>query len=178
MLTLHVEATSFKELVSKAVVELGLFVVADVSQPTLDDPTGLTGLGDDGKTYPAQVYPTLIEEEGKPIPKSPRTRKPRSDAGKPRGPNARSKNAAPAVMPVVMANVANNVSVDPPQSAPAAAPDAKSPNIADARAALSRVFQEKGIEAALALLKPYKVTRVQDLKPEQYTEFIAAAGGV
>lgn len=162
MLILHIEAPSGQELIAKVIAELGL-VMAPNAAPAVTPETGSTGMG----TAPATAPPS----QSAPAAAS-RQRKPRNDAGKERGPNARTKNAAPAVTPASPATL--DVKGEPStQSAPVAASNA--PKLEDARAALSKVFQTKGVEAALDLLKPYKVTRVQDIPAEKFAEFIAAA---
>lgn len=126
-------------------------------------------------------------------------RKPRNDAGKPRGPYKTSNNAgenqaeAQAGSSGAAAPVPVPVGVDSPVSpapAPAApvADKAESPSVAtpaaaaplteaDARAALKRINETPGLgmEAVMTHLRDFGVNRVTLLKPEQYADFVKRA---
>lgn len=129
-------------------------------------------------------------------------RKPRNDAGKPRGPY--KTNGGPAAStPADQADVAASSAAAPVSPTNAAAPavantdgvspaKAESPNSgsgatppaaaaplteADARAALKRINETPGLgmEAVMAHLRDFGTNRASLLKPEQYADFIASA---
>jgi len=120
-------------------------------------------------------------------------RKPRSDAGQPRGPNSRTTGQqAPgaSATPTKDAKAegagapsgdAGGVSkpTEPTGSAPvpSAAPSAAASEITldQVRAKLHQLHAMKGqgVEASLAALQTFKVMRVSDLPKEKYAEFMA-----
>lgn len=122
-------------------------------------------------------------------PTTPKSRKPRADAGKKRGPHnadsagtstgeAPKGDAAPASpsgsAPETAAPVAP-AEGDKPQPSGVTPPAAAAPSEADAQAALEKVFAGKGLQAAQATLAQFGVTRLRDIKPEDRAQFIAAA---
>lgn len=92
-------------------------------------------------------------------------RKPRSDAGQPRGPyKTTEKSEAPAAPATVPAEKS---------AAPEAAGQAAEPTIADVRAAMEVLSKKRGIEANMKALRDYGVQRVSELPAAKYGEFIA-----
>lgn len=131
-------------------------------------------------------------------PKPPR--KPRADAGKPRGPHkstttgepaaseavrAANSDAETAAAPATPTNSAapqqtghSAVSAGENIAAPAAAAaDPSKLTIDDVRAAIARISGTKGLgmQGCMDILKEFSVLRVTDLKQEQYAKFIASA---
>lgn len=105
-------------------------------------------------------------------------RKGRSDAGKPRkkvegaGEQTVPRSAdAPAAAPAPAA--AEAATQAGAQATPAGAP----PSVADAQAALERLFETApptgGLEGARAVLSRFGVTRVRDISEDQRAEFVA-----
>ena len=168
----------------EAIVALGKLVGAKVAAPVVKAETAA----------PAEDKPAA------------RTRKPRADAGQPRGPyKARNEPAAPqqgeptsAAAPVVPTDPApaaeaaapqTEAPAEPPAPATQAAnpPAASAPSEKDAQAALEKLFNEKAkaggngaaIQAAKDLLARYGVQKVRDLPAERRVEFIkeCEAGG-
>lgn len=101
-------------------------------------------------------------------------RKPRSDAGQPRGPYKRKDE-----LPVEAAAPATVPAETPPAAPEAAAPVAEAPQsdptptalaLADVRAAMTGRSTEKNI----ALLKKFGYAKSSDLPQAKYAEFIAA----
>jgi hypothetical protein len=124
-----------------------------------------------------------------------KTRKPRADAGKPRGPYKTNGEPAASVpgaadatasaKPEAPATPANSAA---PEKAPAEgdkpqpsgvvpATAAAEPTLDDARAALARINAVPGLgmEACLAHLAEFGTDRITLLKKEHYARFIAAA---
>lgn len=132
---------------------------------------------------PAAAAPSVAEKPA---------RKPRSDAGQPRGPY--NKDAAPAA-PVAPAHEVKSaepapsaaatptptpVTAAPSAAAPQApatstAPSGAAPTHADATAALREMNKVKGLgmDACVGLLKDYGALSVSKLQPEQLPEFVA-----
>ncbi|HEY7680680.1 MAG TPA: hypothetical protein VIC04_09210 [Terriglobia bacterium] len=146
-------------------------------------------------------------------PTTPRPRKPRSDAGKPRGsyknaapeepisaadgqheppaPVSAPETAAPEKSPAdhtaTMSNGSRfitemNAEGDKPQpsgvaTAPTAAAPAAELTVTDARNALKRMSDTKGMgtPACIQHLKEFGVNKLSDLKPDQFALFIAQA---
>lgn len=119
-----------------------------------------------------------------------RTRKPRADAGKKRGPHnadpagsptgeAPKSDASPTVIPSGPASQpaapVAPAEGDKPQPSGVTPPVAAAPSEADAQAALEKVFAGKGLQSAQAVLAGFGVTRLRDIKPEDRAAFIAAA---
>jgi hypothetical protein len=113
-----------------------------------------------------------------------KVRKPRADAGKPRGPH-KDKDAAPAA-PAAQAQEAQRAEPVPPP-APATPPqapakvDAAPPvsptagvTLEDARAEMKRLndTKGKGMDACIATLKAFGVNRISDLPKEKIGDFI------
>lgn len=137
-----------------------------------------------------------------PGPVAPKGRKPRADAGQPRGPNARTQNANSVVEAGTGSTVgagaevaggavtdagkaaeqaANSMST--PES-PAAAPEPAAsvtagpveiPKTEEAEAALTKLFETKGLKVAQETLGAFGVKRLKELLPEDRAKFIAAA---
>ena len=57
----------------------------------------------------------------------------------------------------------------------AEAPAVSAPKLADAQNALAALFEAKGMTDSLKVLAEFKVKKVQELKPDAYTSFIAYA---
>lgn len=131
-------------------------------------------------------------------------RKPRDDAGKPRGKYKARGQTAEAGEAGTQAGKAKSDATDatvgsaptPPAVSPAEAPIAEAPAAApppapspagnapvasapvtkgQAQAALERVFSEKGLAAAKAVLDKFGVNRLGELPADKYAEFVAAA---
>jgi hypothetical protein len=104
---------------------------------------------------------------------APRSRKPRADAGKTRGP--RKVNAAPAAATAV-ADVAPVPAAAPKPTAPASAPaEGDGPAAVDPKdvqAAIEQLYAAKQADVTMAALARFGVSRGRDLKPEQRAEFI------
>lgn len=115
-----------------------------------------------------------------------RARKPRSDAGQARGPyKPRDSVSAPVPpeaepgAPSAPVGMAVTAPTAPPAAASAAAPQAGSPGEASdltveaLRETLGRLQKTpgKGVEACLAAIKQFGVTRISDLPKERYAEF-------
>lgn len=113
-----------------------------------------------------------------------RKRKPRNDAGKPRGPY--KEPAAPAVeerndKADTLAPVAAAQSLKSPVEA--VLPDVKAinkavPSAEDAQEIFAKVFDAKGIVRAKELLQRYGVGRVRELLEAQRADFIAECNGL
>lgn len=102
-----------------------------------------------------------------------RERKPRSDAGQPRGPYKRREETPTDGAPVVEAAAPATVPAETPPAAPEAAAipvPAAELSIADVRAAMTGRSTEKNI----ALLKKFGYAKSSDLPQPQYAAFIAA----
>ena len=118
-----------------------------------------------------------------------RSRKPRADAGKPRGPykDAEAAKAAAPATTSIPPSAGSSAVTDPSNAGVAATststpadpvPVASAPNnepavtIEDCRARLEKLFDAKGIVAAQDVLSRFGVKRAGDMKPEQYADFI------
>jgi hypothetical protein len=103
-------------------------------------------------------------------------RKPRSDAGQPRGPYKRGKEespaeaAAPATQTPAAADTPPAAAAPEAAAAPAEQPAASDPTLADVRAAMTGRATEKNI----ALLAKFGYAKSSELPPAKYAEFIAA----
>lgn len=62
---------------------------------------------------------------------------------------------------------------EPPAEAPAAPVEQPVHTREDAQTALQKLFEAKGLETARAVLSRYGVQRLQDMRPEAYTPFVA-----
>lgn len=119
-------------------------------------------------------------------------RKPRADAGKPRGSYKDNGVAAPVTDTTPPAAVDSpagpEVPAAPPETAApegsaqpevtAAQPLTQPPAAAtqeQAQAALEALFAAKGLPAAQAAMGQFGVSRLRDMKPEDYGPFVAAA---
>jgi len=136
-------------------------------------------------------------------PSATKPRKPRNDAGKPRGPytvNAEAVVQPPTGEATAQAGIASSApasgagvtdagktadkAVTPMSTVPVEVPAAASaPKTADAQAAIAKLFDAQGLQGAMFVLSRYGVKAVRELKPEQYAPFIAdvekaLAGGV
>lgn len=100
-----------------------------------------------------------------------RSRKPRNDAGKPRGPYKEPPVQEPAA-PAAAAPSAPAPVVPEPAASPAAGAGAV-PSAEDAQEIFAKVFDAKGIVRAKELLQRYGVGRVRELLEGQRTDFIA-----
>ena len=124
-------------------------------------------------------------------PAAEKTRKPRSDAGKPRGPyktngepaageaqqetaKASAESSSPTTTDSPDARVAEQRTVNPPE---AGANPVGGPTLDDAKAALGRIKDTKGLGTPTCIghLQSYGVNRISDLPKEKYAEFIKAA---
>ena len=97
---------------------------------------------------------------------------PPAPADKPK--RERKKAKAPAAMPAATPTehtAKPTISEATPQSAPAAS----APKLADAQAALTKFFEKNGLGPSRELLQQFGVGKVQELKPEQFADFIAKA---
>jgi hypothetical protein len=106
-------------------------------------------------------------------------RRPRSDAGKPRGPH---KNDAPQGATVAPpATAAQTPPAETPPAAPAPAPSTPQNGgeltIDDARDALGRISltPNMGMQGCMDHLKEFGVDRITKLPAEKYADFIVAA---
>lgn len=130
-----------------------------------------------------------------PVPEK-RTRKPRADAGQPRGPNARTTGAptetvqpvpAPAdsVPPAAPTNTAAPVApATIPAASPAVGPTAPQAGAAapisdeTVQKAVEKMFTAKDYDATAALLSRFGVKRGKDLPQDQRLNFINRVDGV
>jgi hypothetical protein len=162
--------------IEAAIVAMGK--LADMKPAPKPGPALAATMGPDGeikygppappaaKKVDAEVKPTAAKTDA---PKAPR--KGRSDKGKPRG--AHAPAAAPEVAPAAPA-AAPEVA---PEVAPAA-PEAPAATQADAQTALEKLFNAKGVEAAMGVLSRFGAGRLRELKPEMYGEFVAKCNAV
>lgn len=125
-----------------------------------------------------------------------RTRKPRSDAGQARGPykntatpdgngaaapvaeapvTAGAANVAPSAAVPTVATVQETTIAADGQHVPPAAPVA-APTEAEARAALKRINETKGLgmEACMGQLRSFNIEKISALPKEDYAQFIAS----
>ncbi len=114
-------------------------------------------------------------------------RKPRADAGKPRG-SYKDNGVVPAAAPS-LSSVADQGAI--PEGTPTAEnttpPETAAPDVVvasveaptatqeQAQAALEALFAAKGLPAAQAAMGQFGVSRLRDMKPEDYGPFVAAA---
>lgn len=97
-----------------------------------------------------------------------------ADASLTAGPKPSTQDSAPAVAepkpaaPVSSPGVAHEI-----PSTTGVAPAAAAPKTADAQAAVAKLFEAKGLAAAMDVLSRYGAKAVRELKPEQYAPFIA-----
>lgn len=127
-----------------------------------------------------------------------KSRKPRADAGKPRGsykevqsevpagavtPQEGGVTGAPVQAPAgapqeTVAQADRGIAVDDTQAEPSKAPAAAAPTLEDAQKAMEKYFNAHGLPEAMALLAKFGTARVGELKPEQRAEFIKATEAV
>lgn len=122
--------------------------------------------------YTAPTVPAVGAEKS--------TRKPRTDAGKPRGPNARtvSEGQAGAEAPAAVAtpSPAPEGTTEPAPAAPTADVTV---TIDAAREALKALNDKKGMDACFKVLGKFLTAgnqpaqRVKDLLPQDYAQFVA-----
>lgn len=138
--------------------------------PTLEDAHEalgrLIGVNTTVTIQPAVAVPPPQQADQKP------PRKPRSDAGQPRGPNARTAAGGatppPPVTPPTVAQLEQ----------PKPAPEQQSKlTVEDGRAAMKRINGTKGLgmEACMAHLREFGVDMISKLPVEKMGEFIAKA---
>lgn len=171
------------------------------------------------KAAAGEVNPSAVNPVTPATAAASRGRKPRADAGQPRGPNARTQSGAVAV-PGTTADeagsapagttdaskaaerAANSMSTTPAQTVPGAAAHAPEPaapapvevdktqppgvapgtagpveipKIEEAEAALTKLFETKGLAIAQSTLGAFGVKRLKELLPEDRAKFIADA---
>lgn len=125
---------------------------------------GKLGVSADPKSDPLKEVKALAEKYNEETKKE---RKPRSDAGQPRGPYKKREQE----------EVVEEAAAPTPVATPPAAPEAAAPaapaalTIADVRAAMTGRTTEKNI----ALLKKFGYAKSSELPQEKYADFIAAA---
>ena len=146
-----------------------------------------------GAPRPVANEPVPVQTQGA---GSDKTRKPRSDAGKPRGPYKKGEETtgeATGSDATSVAQTAPNTDASPsPTTSAAPTPstasavsdaakptpsDAAEPTLDDAKAALGRIKDTKGLGTPTCIghLQSYGVNRISDLPKEKYAEFIQAA---
>lgn len=150
------------------------------------------------KAAVAPVAPAAPAEQ----PAATKPRKPRADAGKPRGPyknadaagNIESENRstlesasngsaaiAPSVDSVSPSASAPEPAAPAPAEADNAQPSGSAPvtagpaTLEDAQAALTKLFETKGLATAQEVLGAFGVKRLKELEPEKRAAFIANA---
>lgn len=172
-----IEITFYFNTIEEAIATLGSLVQKAAPVANVDKP----------------AQPVVLE-----VP-STKPRKPRADAGKPRGPykNVEAPGAGSATPPTAPAagDAAGGMPAasTPETAAPSdadrvlaglsspAAPTGAAATIVpetDAQAALERLFAAKGAQPALQLLAQFGVKRGRDLKPEDRAAFIKKADEV
>ena len=145
-------------------------------------------LGSIMKGAPVPTAADPAKPEGAPAGKQ---RKPRADAGKARGPykdNGVATLPAPAEADNAQPSGEVPAEVTPPETAApegsaqsevtAAQPLTPPPAAAtqeQAQAALEALFAGKGLPAAQAAMAQFGVSRLRDMKPEDYGQFVVAA---
>ena len=119
------------------------------------------------------TLPTTDATAPLPTPEGKKERKPRSDAGQPRGPYKRKEETqSPAQGDEAAAPATQTPVATPPTAPAAAAPEAPKGEltITDVRAAMTGRSTEKNI----ALLKKFGAMKSSDLPTAKYADFIAA----
>ena len=119
-----------------------------------------------------QIRDLVTYEEALPADAPAHPEQPPAPADKPK--RERKKAKAPAAMPAATPTehtAKPTISEATPQSAPAAS----APKLADAQAALTKFFEKNGLGPSRELLQQFGVGKVQELKPEQFADFIAKA---
>lgn len=109
---------------------------------------------------------------------STKTRKPRNDAGKPRGPHKKDAATDLAAAPATTAPVAEGVVGAAPEAS-TGPQDAQpvpvaAPSVEDAKIALEAYFDRHGPQKAMALLAGFGVSKLRELPAEKRAEFIKA----
>lgn len=147
-------------------------------------------LGSIMKGAPVPTAADPAKPEGAPAGKQ---RKPRADAGKPRG-SYKDNGVVPPGAAIVIDQPAIPVTADaepeattPPETAApvageaqentpkASAEPAAAATQEQAQAALEALFAGKGLPAAQAAMAQFGVSRLRDMKPEDYGQFVAVA---
>lgn len=141
-----------------------------------------------GANVRPDVQPTLAErtettDSETPEPVVKKARKPRADAGKPRGPYKEKAAEAPADVAATAATevaggASDAVGQKADQTAVAATPAPaaqKEPTLDDVKAAMSVLSKKVNIDANIKLLAQFGVDRSSLLPKVKYAEFIAAA---
>ena len=159
-----IEVTFKFDSIEKAIATLGSLMKGAAPVPNIDNPA---------------------KPEGGTVDKK---RKPRADAGKPRGPykdNGVATPPAPAEADNAQPSGEVPAEVTPPETAAAQATDetggsAPLPATAaatqeQAQAALEALFATKGLPTAQATMALFGVSRLRDMKPEDYGQFVIAA---
>lgn len=146
-------------------------------------------LGSIMKGAPVPTAADPAKPEGAPAGKQ---RKPRADAGKARGPykdNGVATPPAPAEADNAQPSGEVPAEVTPPETAApevssrkdtdetggSANPPAAAATQEQAQAALEALFAGKGLPAAQAAMAQFGVSRLRDMKPEDYGPFVAVA---
>ena len=122
--------------------------------------------------------PSEDAEPASAIPPSP-TQAPAAPRGRGRPPKAAAPVAEAPAAPQTAVPVSSPAEGDKPQPSgqKAESPATAAPTADTIRAALMKVFQAsggQGAAAATAILKKFNATRVSDIKPEQYADFLKA----
>lgn len=112
-------------------------------------------------------------------------RKPRADAGVPRGPYkttgadaGATASSTPETTPQVGAAAGDPAPVESPPAQPtaaASAPTPAEPTLDDVKATMSVLSKKKNIDANIQLLAKFGVQKASALPTTKYAEFIAAA---
>lgn len=142
-------------------------------------------LGSIMKGAPVPTAADPAKPEGAPTGKQ---RKPRADAGKPRGSYKDNGVATPAASEAQESTPkasAEPAETTPPETTtPAAEPQVEAESTVEpaaaatqeqAQAALEALFAAKGLPAAQAAMAQFGVSRLRDMKPEDYGPFVAVA---
>jgi hypothetical protein len=171
------EAAAWLRIFSPAPVEIS----TPLSPFTMIGPGLVESVLGTGKALPGTTPPVVTTDK--------KPRKPRNDAGKPRGPY--KTNGGPAASePGTAGDSASTVPAAPVSptnaAAPAAgaqpesektAPAAAAPTLDDVRAALALINKTPGMgmPAVMLHLQDFNTNRASLLKPEQYAAFVASA---
>jgi hypothetical protein len=102
-------------------------------------------------------------------------RKPRSDAGQPRGPYKTTGEPAASEPDTGATSVVTPSAAPATPTTPAVTAAQAVLTVADVRAAMEVLNKKRGIEANMKLLAKFGVQRASDLPKEKYAEFIDAA---
>lgn len=156
-----IEVTFKFDSIEKAIATLGSLMKGAAPVPNIDNPA---------------------KPEGGTVDKK---RKPRADAGKPRG-SYKDNGVATSGPAIVNDQPAIPVTAEHPTEA-ATPPETAAPDVVvasveaptatqeQAQAALEALFAAKGLPAAQEAMSRFGVSRLRDMKPEDYGPFVAAA---